>query len=229
MKKIFTLRKGFCARAFNHPLKVVRKYCYLAECKIVGYEIPRLAHDYERFFRVKRGDVVIDAGAHIGLFTLSIADRAGTIVAIEPEPKNLRALRYNIKLRNLDNVLIIEKALWNFRAKFPLYLGRTSLAHSLIQNLASSRSIEVDADTLDNIVFGIGLQKIDFVKLDIEGAEVEALEGAKQMLKRTSKIVVASYHLRDGVRTSNKIAQTLIHNGFQTRVAEDNLVYGYRG
>jgi len=219
----------------NHPFRVLKKYSYLTASKLVGYPIAHLDTNYERFFRVEKGEVVVDVGAQIGLFSISVSKRAKTVVAIEPEPTNLRHLHYNIKLRKSNNVLIVQKAVWNCKTKLTLYLGVHSGAHSAIKDVTAkgkstiiNRKIMVDADTLDNILRELCLSKIDFIKIDIEGAEIEALEGAEQTLKNTHKIMIASYHERNGIKTSHKIAQTLINSGFKTYIAENNLVYGYK-
>jgi hypothetical protein len=68
---------------------------------------------YERFYRLREGDVVIDVGAHVGMFTvkaaMSVGER-GKVVAIEPVEENVRLLRKNVELHELDNVVIIGKA-----------------------------------------------------------------------------------------------------------------------
>jgi len=218
----------------NHPFEVMKKYGYAAQEKLAGYRIPRLNHNYERFFQVERDDVVIDVGAHIGLFTISIAAKAGKVLAIEPEPRNLHYLRYNISTRSLDNVLIVEKAVWNRKKKLPLYLSNASGNHSLIHDMQPLNTsitncfITVETDTLDNIVSELNLMHVDFIKMDIEGAEIEALEGAKETLKKTSKIAIASYHKRNGTKTSTDITRKLVKSRFQTYATTDDIVYGYK-
>jgi FkbM family methyltransferase len=216
-------------------MKYIMKYIHRAQNRLVGYEIPRLNQNYEKFFRVKKGDVVVDVGAHIGLFTRSVAKRANMVVAIECEPNNLKQLRRN--LRNFSNVLVVGKALWNDKGRLPLYLSYSSEGHSLIRDVrvcgveyATDRGIMVDADTLDNVLSGLGISKVDFVKMDIEGAEIEALEGASEALKKTSKIVVASYHERGGVKTTHEVVRKLTDNGFKvyTTLYDYDLVCGLK-
>ncbi|MCW3985535.1 MAG: FkbM family methyltransferase [Candidatus Bathyarchaeota archaeon] len=221
-------------KTLNTPFELFKSYCYMIQDKLVGYKIPRLVHNYEKFFRVQKGDVVIDVGAHIGLFTILVAKRASRVVAIEPEPKNLRCLLHNIRLRKLSNVLVVEKAVWDCRRKLLLYLGLSSSGHSLIRDVKvlnkshiTNCKITVNADTLDSIVMNLRLPLVDFIKMDIEGAEIEALEGAKETLRRTSKIVVASYHQRNGLKTSAGIARILIEKGFRVYI-EDDIIYGAR-
>jgi hypothetical protein len=68
---------------------------------------------YERFYRLREGDVVIDVGAHVGMFTIKAAmsvGEKGKVVAVEPVEENLRLLRKNVELHELNNVVIIGKA-----------------------------------------------------------------------------------------------------------------------
>jgi FkbM family methyltransferase len=226
--------------ARKYPSKTVMAYIHLAELglyhyvyyymyRLVGYKIPMLDHDYEKFFRIKKGDVVVDVGAHVGLFAYSVAKRAKMVVAIECEPKNLEQLHSN--LRNFRNVLVVGKALWNCKGRLPLYVGAWSGGHSLIRDPTSApwnREIMVDADTLDNVLRDLRIAEVDFVKMDIEGAEIEALEGASETLKKISRIVVASYHERNGVKTIHKVIRKLIDNGFKVYTTVDDLVYGIK-
>ncbi|WXG45374.1 MAG: FkbM family methyltransferase [Candidatus Atabeyarchaeum deiterrae] len=202
--------------------------------RILGYRVPTLGHNYEEHFHVEKNSVVLDVGANIGLFTLSVAKRAGLVVAIEPEPKNLSALHHN--LRNLTNVVIMERAAWDRKGVLPLFLGLGSEGHSLIHDIevngkltTQTDHLQIEADTLDSMVLHeLGILNIGFMKMDIEGAEIEALEGATETLKKTSKVVVACYHERNGTKTAGAVTRKLTEMGFQTYVGYNDLVFGLR-
>ena len=184
---------------------------------------------YERYFSVESGDIVIDAGASRGWFINSVADRAGLIVAIEPEAKNIAYL--SERTRDLPNVIIAPLGLWNYKTELPLYLHKRPGEHSLFNGGRSAMNIQVD--TIDNIVSKLNLQRIDFIKMDIEGAELEALEGAEETLKKARKVVIAAYHVRDGEPTYNKVMDFLQKRGFKTRGTTLipnilGLVYGWK-
>ena len=215
---------------FRRILNAIRYYCQIFEDRLRGYKVPRLDHDYEGFFRVGKGDVVVDVGANIGLFTISVAKRAARIVAIEPEPANFKLLVENVKRRKLSNVLLVQKAVWKSKQLMPLFLAPASQAHSLIngnQRLESKLPLTVEADTIDGIMKDLNVNRVDFVKIDVEGAEMEALKEAGETLKKASKVVVASYHLRYGQSTVKYVAQYLKKHGFRVHVTPDELVYGF--
>jgi len=190
-----------------------------------------LDHDYEFLFKVSPGDVVVDVGAGpCGEFTQSVLDRASIVVAIEPYSKNLRRLH---ELFGCDpKVVIVGKAVWfrsgdgllNFEPKG--WDGGCSMVCPL------SEKERVKVDTLDNLVGELDLKRIDFLKMDVEGAELEALECANRTLAMTRHVVVAAYHLRDGRNTCDWVEKLLGACGFRTIVHETPpgmpLVYGTR-
>ena len=180
-----------------------------------------------RYLRIEPSDMVLDVGACIGGFTIPASfavGKKGFVVAIEPEPKNLDALKKASS--NLDNVHIVEKCAWSHRGKLKLYIDETNPGgHSLVQP-KSGRTIKIQADTLDNIVAEIGMKRVDFIKMDIEGAELEALEGARKILKSARKVVVECHHI-NGKPTWPKVQQFLKNNGFKTYV-EDGIVHAWK-
>jgi len=176
---------------------------------------------YEQFPGPKRGDIVIDVGAHVGTFTVNAAKLVGDkglVVAIEPEPSNLALLQRNIDSQNLNNVKVIRKAVWDKAAKLWLYLSKHSGLHSLCY--ASGDRVEVEAESLDNIVSKLGLSQVDFVKIDVEGAEIEVLKGAERILAPPGiKLSIAAYHaMPDGQPELPVLVSYLASRQFRTHV-----------
>lgn len=177
---------------------------------------PRIpfAEPYERYFRVCPGEIVLDVGAGIGSFTIPAAMKAKKVIAVEANPENIVWLRKNVSENRLQNVHIIEKAAWNRKESLRLWLSTGSIGmHSLVKRMGG-KNLKVQADTLDNIALEARAKKIDFVKLDIEGAEIETLEGAKHILNETKKVVLET-HLRDGKKTTFTIQRFLKARGFR--------------
>ncbi len=146
---------------------------------------------------VHPGDVVIDCGAHIGGFT-RVALRAGarTVIAIEPERANLLAFRRNFEHEiKTGQVLLVEKGVWDTAGKLPLHLSSVGDSHSMVvpQNQGKDETIEVI--TLDALVQSLKLPRVDFIKMDIEGAELKALKGAGRVLASYHpRLAISSYH-----------------------------------
>lgn len=180
---------------------------------------------YERYFRVAPGETVLDVGACIGEFAIPAAKRAKEVVAVEAVPENRAWLRMNVSVNKLQNVCIVGKAAWNRGGSLRLYLSNENIgAHSLVIK-KGRKSTEVKADTLDNIISELGIEKVDFVKMDVEGAELEALEGAEKVLNKARKIVVET-HLRNGNATTPKVKQVLEARDFKVHVEAPSKICG---
>lgn len=183
-----------------------------------------LEDEYEKYYKLKRGNIVIDIGANIGVFAVKAAKAVGSegmVIAIEPEGELLRLLHRNIHINEVENnVVVIPKGIWSKKDKLKLYQSLYMGAHSLYSEWAEKDKFrEVEVDTLDNILRGLDLKRIDFIKMDIEGAEVEALSGMDETLKDNDvKLAIAAYHIVNGRRSYKIIAPLLRRKDFEVRV-----------
>jgi len=150
------------------------------------------------WFQVKEGDVVVDAGAHIGRYALMAAKHASQVIAIEPDPSNFSLLEANVKLNGFSNVQTFPVALSNRQGPQLLYLGdRPSTGTSSLQpgwgrppSSGTQVIRQVESDTLDRIVDSLGLKVIDWLKIDVEGHEVFVLEGAQSTLTKVRHVIL---------------------------------------
>lgn len=181
---------------------------------------------YTKLYELKRGDTVVDAGANIGTFTVLAAKRVGDggrVIAIEPEKKNLGNLGKNIEINGLDNITVAPKGLWDRRSREMLYLARGGGGHSLVRY--SDKTEEIEVDTLDNILEELGVSKVDFIKMDVEGAEIQALDGMKRALETNDvKLAIAAYHIVNGGQTYKIVIPWLERAGFHVH-EEGGFVY----
>lgn len=180
---------------------------------------------YEKYYELKKGEFVVDAGAHIGTFTVKAAKavgEAGMVVAIEPEVNNLKLLQRNIEVNKLRNVVIVSKGIWGAKEKLKLNLSRQTMGqHSLYRNHFyetdnANEFEEVEVDTLDNILGELGVKEVDFIKMDIEGAEIEAIKGMDETLRNNDvNLAIAAYHIVEGKTTDKTIIPWLREKGFE--------------
>jgi FkbM family methyltransferase len=181
---------------------------------------------YEELFHVRKGDVVIDAGAHIGIFALKAArlvGKEGTVVAIEPNMENYSFLTANKNINNLENVIPVYAALSDYCGKARLYSWKGVNAGYSIVEKHSSHYVEVPVFTLDHLATKLGLCKVDFLKIDAEGAELEVLRGSAEKLKRSSaKVVIAGYHATDDTDAISRFMKSLGYNAF---VSKSNFIH----
>jgi FkbM family methyltransferase len=150
------------------------------------------------------GMVVVDCGAHIGLHTVLAAHRVGTegrVIALEPDPVNLTVLRENLEKNAItDRVEVIEAAASDHPGLVRLHLDSnldvSMRATSSIDPLGGfpggvrqgseslHSSVEVPCVKLDDV---IGAQRVDVVKIDVEGAEAKVLRGMTKTLQRSGR------------------------------------------
>lgn len=177
------------------------------------------------------GDTVLDVGAHTGKNTLKYAQKVGEnglIVAIEASPINLHCLTSNIRENNeCRNIKVVEKAIWDERAKLELHMPKPAAEHSLTpqRKVEEPRKIRVQGDTLDNILEDLGIEKVDLMKMDIQGAEIEALNGAKKCLDQIKKVIVFGDHIRNGKPTAIRVSNILENHFNNIEIGKDEIVY----
>jgi FkbM family methyltransferase len=157
--------------------------------------------DYERgttkLFEtlLHQGMTVVDAGAHVGYYTLLAARLVGPkgrVYAFEPHPKNYALLKENLAFNGVTQVSAHEKAVSNRASRKELFLGGDSLTHSLYQDAEAQASVSVETVALDDFFLLEGWPPVDLIKIDVEGAEKEVLDGMRQLSRRNAglKLVV---------------------------------------
>ncbi len=143
---------------------------------------------------LKASQTFVDAGAHIGYYTLLAARAvgpAGRVYAFEPAPRNLALLLKNIQANGYnDNITAVPKAVSNRSGTCQLFLcEEESLSNSIFPKLLEGGdSVSVKATTLDEFFEGEGWPPVDFMKMDIEGAEKAALEGMRELSRRNPQL-----------------------------------------
>ena len=175
---------------------------------------------------VRKGDVVLDGGAHFGGFTRTALDRgAKLVVAIEIAPENIQVLRRNFaKEMEAGRVIVYKKGVWDKDATMVLERKNHTWAD---QVAAAGPGPSVEVTTIDRIVSELRLPTVDFIKLDIEGAERNALAGASETLKRhRPRLAVASYHRADDLAVLPPIVISA-QAAYATCVAHRGLGHGF--
>jgi len=150
---------------------------------------------------VRRGDIVLDCGANIGEFTRRALLRgAGLVVAIEPSPRTVDALRRNLDVEiRMGRVVVYPKGVWDRDGELELSIDEHNpLLSSLVLLPKAASKIRVPLTTIDKIVAELKLPRVDFIKMDIEGAEKRALTGGRDTIRRfRPRMSLSAEHLPD--------------------------------
>lgn len=124
------------------------------------------------------GDVFVDIGAHVGWYTLRAARAvgpAGFVIALEPDPVNRHQLEKNLSLNQVRNCEIVPLAAWSRPGRVRWRSGQEPVWHKVDEQEGSE---VIEATRVDDLVTQWNLERVDWIKMDIEGGEVEALKGA---------------------------------------------------
>lgn len=147
---------------------------------------------------IKEDSVIVDVGACYGEYTLILANKCknGLIIAVEPNPYHFELLKKGVEINGFKNIILINKALSDKEGIADFYMGDKHLEGStlfkdkMIKELGhgiSFEKISIDVTTLDKLCDELGINKIDILKLDAEGAEFRILKGAERIFKNLLK------------------------------------------
>lgn len=176
---------------------------------------------------VKQGMNVVDLGAHIGYFTLLAArlvGEKGRVFAFEPAPDNFALLTKNIATNGYKNVVPIQKAVSNKIGQVKLIL-LDSGTHYTCYSGGKEEFITVESLTLDEFIKEKKLP-IDFIKMDIEGGEMAALNGMSNLIKKNKNLKIVTefcpYYLRRAGSSPEEFLYKLVAYGFKLHVIDEN-------
>ena len=178
----------------------------------------------QRAVSVHDSDVVIDVGAHLGTFTrIALQHGARLVVAVEPDPVNAFCFARTFASEIADGrVRLVEAAAWHSPGSLNFEIGNASQTGRVMAS-GSARAVVVRAVRLDDMADELKLGRVDFIKMDIEGAERHALAGARRLLAvHKPRLAICIYHAPDDpevvprvVRDANGTYQTFSRGGFQ--------------
>jgi FkbM family methyltransferase len=156
---------------------------------------------------IRRSDIVLDCGANVGTFVRTALEAgASQVIAIEIFQKNVLALQKTFAEEIADGrVVVVSEGVWHEDASLQLSVFQNSALDSVIMRKRgeakdTAKLIDVHVTTIDAIISRLGLEQVDFIKMDIEGAERNALRGATGVLRRfRPRLAIAVENLPDDV------------------------------
>lgn len=159
--------------------------------------------DYEPWVKkhfkllIRPGDVILDVGANIGFHSLyfsTLTGPNGKVIAIEPINQNFLAMQSNIALNGFENIITIQKALANETKEIQIYIdpeAKNPGAFSLLEQ--GIKNTHISCLKGDDLIDELGLKLIDFIKIDVEGYELEALKGLSLTIEKSRPVIIFEY------------------------------------
>ncbi len=182
---------------------------------------------YTKEFDINDTDIVVDIGASIGIFTVfaSCYAKSGVIYAFEPESESFKLLRENIKINNIDNINLVNKAISGRTGRRDFYITNPG-GHSFY-GMGGGTKTTVQTISLEDFFKENKLSKIDFLKMDCEGGEYTILFNCpRNVLKNINKIAM-EYHDIDKARNGHMLKKFLQDNGFKVKKSGSKIGFLY--
>jgi FkbM family methyltransferase len=144
---------------------------------------------------LREGMNFFDIGAYVGWHSIRAAriiGASGRIVSFEPDPTNRRQLEANLALNGVKNCLVVPLAAWSKTGdELGWYTQKSSDCCRIDE---AARSATVKTTILDDLAADLGLDRLDWIKIDVEGAEAEVLRGAKEILRKHRPLLFIEIH-----------------------------------
>ncbi len=204
---------GYCFRIviaylpFNFSIKqnITKNFTFRMHAIFAFSNFKEWGNKHNNFFdlyvkKAKKIKCFLDVGSHIGIVTLPIAQvmrKNGMVYSFEPSRKNLFFLRFHLKINNVKNVKVIDKVISSkINSNFSFYESLDATGMNSIIPLKEkkiTRHVKLESISLDYFCFKNSIIP-DFIKVDIEGSEIELLKGSIKIMKKYKPIFFLSYH-----------------------------------
>jgi FkbM family methyltransferase len=181
-----------------------------------------------RDHEISSGDVVLDVGAGIGTETLPFARMVGDrghVVAVEAHPDTFAVLKRVCGLNQLHNVDLVQAAVMDTTEPVTMSNLPPELNY---ENKVGGEGVTVPARTLDDLIHDFDLSRVDFLKMNIEGAELAALRGASGCLDRVGAAAIGCHDFLadetgdESYRTKDQVRALLLKAGFSVATRDDD-------
>lgn len=191
-------------------------------------EISFAINTYNKHYKLKEGDIVFDLGGYHGLYSILASKKIGDlgkVYCFEPDPNNFEICKRNIENNNLKNIILINKALSDHTGS-NLFFKRghgSRIVDSSFKSNTKGSMCKIESTSLSDFIKKEDLKKIDFIKADIEGSEVELIKDYLEKILPLGiypKMAIACYHYRKDLNdnTSSIIAKAFKNNGIKINI-----------
>jgi len=203
----------FDSRAFNVAFDIVLRY-------EVPKQDPLIRGKYYDF---KPGDTILEVGAYTGLYAIRASEYigpSGQVIAVEAVPDNFRILKMNVEKNRVANVKTVSMGIYSKSGQLTFYRQSRQRASFVGGIVKDEEKFEIQVDTLDQLAEDFGLEKVDFVRIQINGGEIHALKGSKRLLDyyRPVFLIATPYG------TMGEVVGILHENGYTTSIHGESVL-----
>lgn len=183
----------FILKQFNIKM-ISDKGCRSVPLEILNFGTYEKDESWFIFQLLQDGDLILDIGAHIGWYSIQFAKRYNNSIihAFEPLPQTCSVLKKNLKLNNISNVEVHNFALGNVDKTEDFFYFTSGSAIASRRNLlehSKVSKIKCKVTTLDSIAKHLNLKKINFLKCDVEGSELDVINGGLQSISKFLPVI----------------------------------------
>ncbi len=167
-------------------------FWYREDDKFIGQRIALGKYEeYESILMVNQSvTVAVDVGANIGYYTLLLAKVCKKVYAFEPDKDCFEILKKNVEENKLKNVILFNKAVGNENKKVGIVKDKSNFGNSKIVESLKSKSLKVECVRLDDVI----KERIDLMKIDVQGYEEKVIEGARKIIKKYSPTIFMEHN-----------------------------------
>lgn len=166
---------------------------------------------FTKYYSPKKNDIIVDVGAGIGTelnyFSKAVGPK-GKIICIEADPLAFKCLRKLSQVLKIKNAIFINNAVGEKKKISYLFQNSPACIGNFIENKKNDKNTKVNINTLDNIIKKLNLKKIDYLKINIEGSEINALKGLRKKFYLVENFCI-SCHDFIGIKTYNTVKNML--------------------
>jgi FkbM family methyltransferase len=162
----------------------------------------------------KPGMTFLDIGANIGYYAALASGRIGPqgrIIALEPDPENFRYLQQNVAANGATNAICVQKAAASENGVLRLHINKDNRGDNrLYPNELCESSFEVEVTTVDALLGGYGVDRVDLVKIDVQGFEGHVLSGMRRTIRRSESLILLTEFWPFGLRSAGSDPESVL-------------------
>lgn len=175
-------------------------------------------------FTNRKFDIIIDAGGFMGTYGFLMASKYpnAKVYIFEADPVNYEKLKYNLSLNNFSNVILESLGLWDKPDVLKMSVS-SDLRSSIVNEKADSKTIEINVTSLDEYFKGVK-DKLVFIKMNIEGAEIAAINGAINFIRNNKvDLNICTDHYVNGELTYGPVENIFSGLGMKPQTFRDGM------